>query len=189
MMESAALGRLGGTSASCRCWAEYTTLGLVSTVLAGLILVGVGLALAFVLGRSAMKHGAESEGWPSVTGKVTASEVTGFGPRDDRTYRPSVSYEYSVNGETFTSNRINFDVAGIQSHASLEMQEIVDRYRPGAEVTVFYKPEDPSISCLETGARLGTGAFIGMGCLAIGLLVVVSGTIAGLRSVIARTRA
>jgi len=46
---------------------------------------------------------------------VTTSEVLAFGPRDNRTCRPEVTYEYSVDGTKFMSSRINFDVGGIQS--------------------------------------------------------------------------
>jgi hypothetical protein len=160
---------------------DYKRLGPVGTVVSGLILAGVGFILAFVLGQSAMKDGAESDNWPSVMGKVTASKVTSFGSRDDRSYRPEVSYEYSVNGQKYIFNRINFDVGGIQSHIRLEMVEITDRYRPGTQIDVYYKPEDPGVSCLETGMRLGSGFVIGIGCIAFGLLIVISGMIAGLR--------
>lgn len=50
-----------------------------------------------------------------------------------------------------------------------------------AQVKVYCKLDDPGISCLEPALREGTVFLIGMVCIVVGLQVVVSGTIAGLR--------
>ena len=153
--------------------------------MAGLILAGIGFLMAFVIGGTSMQLGEASTNWPTVEGVIKSAQIgdTGRPARegDSRSYHPEIRYEYLVDGETFTSERISFRLEGIQSHARPEIAEIVASYRPGSKVTVHYNPEDPSVSCLETGMNVGGLVLIGMVCMAIGLLVVLSGTVAAIR--------
>jgi hypothetical protein len=160
---------------------DYRKLGPVGTIMVGLILFGFGSVLAFVLERSAMGDGAASENWPSVAGKITLSMAGSTGPRDSKTYHPEVSYEYTVDGKTFTSKRISFAVAQIQRASQLEIEEYLKQYPEGADVEVHYDPEDPSTSCLETGLQLGTAFLIGVGCMAVGGLVILGGLVSRVR--------
>lgn len=169
----------------------YIRLGTVGTIVAGLVLVGFGLLMAVVIGGPAMEEGAQSEDWPTVDGVVKKSRVgdTGRPHREgeNREYFPVVSYEYVVDDETYTSDRINFRLEGIRSHVRPEIEEVVDQYHPGSKVTVYYNPVEPGVSCLETGVHVGGIALIGVVCIVIGLLVVVSGVIAAIRKGISHT--
>jgi hypothetical protein len=86
-----------------------------------------------------------STGWPTTTGKVTASQTAKVMFRR----QPRVTYAYSVNGTPFSSQRISF--AG--GYRSKETDEIMSRYPVGSEVTVAYAPDKPAEATLETGAN------------------------------------
>jgi hypothetical protein len=95
--------------------------------------------------------------------------------------RKEISYEYVVDGQTFTSDRISFRLDGNRSHVRQDVAEIVDQYGSETTVTVYYQADDPSVSCLESGVNLGGLFLIGIACIAIGLLVVASGVFATIR--------
>lgn len=86
-----------------------------------------------------------STAWPTTTGTVTAAEVAKVMFRR----QPRVNYSYSVNGTTYTSQRISF--AG--GYRPKETDEILSRYPVGGAVTVSYAPDKPAEATLETGAN------------------------------------
>lgn len=86
-----------------------------------------------------------STAWPTTTGKVTAAEAVKVMFRR----QPRITYSYSVNGKSFTSQRISF--AG--GYRPKETDEILSRYPSGSDVTVAYAPDKPAEATLETGAN------------------------------------
>lgn len=86
-----------------------------------------------------------STSWPTVSGTVTASERAKVMFRK----QPRVTYSYSVNGASFTGNRISF--AG--GYPSKETDAILGRFPVGREVVVSYAPDKPAEATLETGSN------------------------------------
>ena len=64
-----------------------------------------------------------------------------------------VQYTFLVSGTAFTSSQIRYG----SSHSE-SARNIVQRYPTGKTVVVYYKPDKPSESVLETG--LGLSAYI-----------------------------
>ena len=85
-----------------------------------------------------------STGWPTTTGKITATEIVKVMFRR----QPRVTYSYSVNSRPFVSQRISF--AG--GYPPRKTDAILARYPVGKEVQVSYAPENPAEATLETGA-------------------------------------
>ena len=85
-----------------------------------------------------------STGWPTTTGKITASQTAKVMFRR----QPRVTYTYSVDGKPFSSQRISF--AG--GYRSKETDAILGRYPVGSEVAVSHSPNNPAEATLETGA-------------------------------------
>src|SRR5581483_5245363 len=76
--------------------------------------------------------------WVPTSATVTSSSIAWDPGQGHRTYRPFVTYRYSVAGTTYTSQRF----APLQESASQQWaQSLVDRYPTGAEVTVWYDPK------------------------------------------------
>lgn len=90
-----------------------------------------------------MGMGKASAAWPKVQGVVTAAEKTKVAWRT----QPLVSYSYEVQGQAYSSKRINCSdtVPPIDTYA------ILARYPVEQIVTVYYKPDDPATAVLEPG--------------------------------------
>ena len=135
------------------------------------ILVGI---LGVGWGTHGLVQGLRCKSWPHVEGIVTAAEMTmqpGSGDTQD-TYGGKVSYDYQVGGKYYSAERLSFGdyTSGSTGHA----QSILNRYRPGSKVVVYYSPADPENAVLETGIHPGVWVGIGVGgiMLASGGLII-----------------
>jgi hypothetical protein len=107
-----------------------------------------------------------STAWPTTTGKVTAAEAAKVMFRR----QPRITYSYSVNGASFTSQRISF--AG--GYRPKETDEILSRYPVGSDVTVSYAPDKPAEATLETGANKQVTAQLRMLLVFFALIVLLN---------------
>lgn len=137
-----------------------------------IVLVFVGLVL-LAIGYFIQQQAQQEKTWPSVTGQVLQSGVKWVYADDTkgnaRLWRVFVQYQYSVNGQTYTSNffthtpyqqnyfpvevldvKIQGGLTADQIPDSLpKLKQVVDRYLPGTTVTVYYNPQKPSMAILE----------------------------------------
>lgn len=106
--------------------------------------------------------GRESKNWPTVPGRVVASEVERETSRErvDRRdgvtrYRrkvswiPRITYEYDVNGERFTGRNVYIFQMRYSQRRTAE--NVVRRYPKDKEVSVHYNPENPDKAVLQPG--------------------------------------
>ena len=121
-----------------------------SPFLGGLVMILFGLGLTAILSRTVLKDAQASESWPTTVGVVTASELRSQRSGDGYTYSPRVVYEYSVDGEMYTSGRIT--VADGSSSRAEGAEAKVEQYAVGSEVAVYYDPDLPTEALLEVGA-------------------------------------
>jgi hypothetical protein len=85
-----------------------------------------------------------------VPGTIVSAQVREFTLTDTKnrrttTYRPVVYYRFAIGGTIFTSSRV-FPLS--QDTSQSRAKQIVDRYKPGANVTVWYDPKNPIESFL-----------------------------------------
>lgn len=99
--------------------------------------------------------------WPRVEGLVVQSGIVAGGSRGSQSYKPLVSYEYTVDGTTYQSFRIGHGdaVAKTKPHA----EQIAAKYPTGASVEVAYDPTDPALAVLEPGFHALALALPGFG--------------------------
>lgn len=142
-------------------------LGLVFLLLGGIFLA---------IGLVATKRAKSAQSWPSMPGTVNRSEVVEHEDTDSDggstvTYEPVVEYQYSVMGQPFTGKRIAF---GANRFNYKKAVEIAARYPLGARVNVYYNPEKPKDSTLETSAS-GGKLFVIFGAVmaAVGLVALI----------------
>ena len=86
--------------------------------------------------------------WPSTLGTVTESRIQMRSNSDGgRTSYPLVRYAYQIVGRAYESQKVmpGMDVGGSGAH------RVVARYPVGAQVMVYYNPENPSEALLERG--------------------------------------
>ncbi len=136
---------------------------LVFGVTAFLMLLGGGLLF---LGIRAKRTAGASRAWPSAQGTIVSSQLLASGRGKSRWYKAQVSYTFAANGQSYTGERVMFGDA--RSSSMAKEQGVVDRYKQGAAVEVFYNPQQPQDAVLErrtsgttlTYLILGTVVFI-----------------------------
>jgi len=94
---------------------------------------------------SARRKASAMQTWPSTPGNIVESELRSRRRGSRRIYYPHIVYQYTVMGQTYTGKRIS---PGPDSGSS-RARELVAKYSPGAPVTVYYDPQNPSDAALE----------------------------------------
>ena len=122
-----------------------------------LLIVGVILFVLFILNIVFLglilfmrrKMAAVSQ-WPSTMGTITSSFLERRHSSDDggSTDYPVVQYSYQVSGQAYQSTKLAPGPAVGGSGAG----KVVGRYPAGAQVMVFYNPQNPSDAVLERKA-------------------------------------
>lgn len=114
-------------------------------VLSAIILNTIFLIVIFYTRRKV----EQAKGWSSTVGTVTLStiDMRKSGSRISIQY-PVVHYSYQVLGREYEANKI---MPGAEIGGS-GAQKVVNRYPVGAQVIVFYNPQNPYEAVLETKA-------------------------------------
>ena len=141
------------------------------------ILVSVLLVFALVLGGIGLYRfntGRKSTSWPNLTGKIVYSRAQPHKVKVGHDYLPSVRYTYTLDGETYTGKGIT--ASDVYQKTLSGAKDILRKYPVGAEVSVSYKPDDPTQSVLETGIRKNVYILLGGSalCLVFAAAIVVS---------------
>lgn len=117
-----------------------STIGLVTLLISGIgvVMLVAGLLIARTPGKS--------KDWPTAIGQILASTIS-YRRRSGggRAPYPLVMYLYQVEGRQYQSQRIYFggEVGGSA------MTGILKKYPVGAEVPVYYNPQNPADAVLE----------------------------------------
>lgn len=119
------------------------TAGIIGFVL--LILNVIFLGILFFMRRRM----AVVSQWPSTMGTVMMSTIDWRSSSESgSTAYPVVQYSYQVNGQAYQSTKLapGPEVGGTGA------QKVVSKYPAGAQVMVFYDPQNPSDAVLERKA-------------------------------------
>lgn len=156
----------------------------IATIAAVVLLLLAALASAGTVMTLAKSR--RSRAWPTVTGKITHSEVTEDIQRemekddDDETrvreritkmYGVKLAYDYVVAGVAHAGTRLYWS-DGIKVSGDGPARKIVEKYPVGRAVTVYYQPDDPTTALLDPGAIKGA-VMSGVFALAFGAFGVV----------------
>ena len=137
-------------------------------------------AVCLYAGADNLAKGWASRGWPAVAGVVTSAKV---GINDTRmpgqssgaqqvtpTYYPDIIYTYSIGETRHEGYQVSFGEYADADRSIAE--EILDRYREGAAVQVYYNPDRPGEAVLEPGLHgfpwlflIPAPIFLGLGYL------------------------
>jgi len=119
------------------------TIVSISCVL--IILNSVFLGVIYFMRR---KMAAVSQ-WPSTMGTITNSYIDWRSSSESgQTAYPVIQYSYQVSGQTYQSSKYapGPEIGGTGAN------KVVARYPAGAQVMVFYDPQNPSDAVLERKA-------------------------------------
>jgi hypothetical protein len=138
--------------------------GRVRSLIPGLVLLLIG---SILLGAGAWRFlpARASRSWRPANGVIIEARL----PSNCGHCWPVINYRYIVSGQSFVGDHL---VAGPQDYYNPHDAEAkVEEYIVGRQVTAYYDPKTPAISCLEPGViRWPAYLFfaIGMGCLSGG---------------------
>jgi hypothetical protein len=136
-------------------WLTSNTTGrfLPPDLLPGLIITAVGVVFAVFILRSIFKNvrlwqmARSSRDWPAVDGEVVNKRLEAYA----RHRTPVIEYTYLVRGVRYAGNRLRFDTDSL--YIWTEAEAILDRYKVGQAITVYYDANDPQESTLERRPR------------------------------------
>jgi hypothetical protein len=139
------------------------------------VLVFLVVGILLIVGNvRARKRAGESQTWPSTTGRILLSEVRTSQTRDDDgnlqapSFYPYVEYDYILNGQAYKSHKLSFGSHEMFNNQAAAVAKLAP-YTVGADVTLFYNPQNPGDSVLERVApKAKTGLIIGIIMLVLG---------------------
>jgi hypothetical protein len=118
----------------------------------------------------------QAQGWPTLEARVIQSQVdvekkaSGFSRRTkfQDYYTAAIHYEYVVNGQRFTGNRIGLDGSRSSGFDRDDAERWVRQYPVGAAVKIHYSPHDPKKSVIDPSPdTMGLTLMFGFSVLAI----------------------
>ncbi len=119
----------------------------------------------------------QSARWAVTTGTIThaALREEKHTPDDDSapfyTYHPEIRYTYIAEGKTHEGSRVQF--GGFPDFTQAEAQEILAQYPVGAQVTVYYDPDQPTNAVLVVEQMAPYEIVRGCGILLILFLIII----------------
>jgi hypothetical protein len=126
----------------------------LNRILLALILFPIPLAIMLWGGRSLIFSayliylGSASAQWPKLPARITASNVVdGYGTYNKKCIA-HVEYEFTVDGTQFRGETVQF---GQPPRIRSQAVKIAAKYPIGTVIDVFYCPENPNLSVLESG--------------------------------------
>ena len=143
---------------------EYLTM----TFIMGLVIIALGVKALFWVVTDFPK-GYSSTKWPTTTGIVLDSSLRKSYSRGvGFQYSPQIRYQYSINNMQYIGDHVSYPP---RRSSKTWAESIIKKYNLGSKATVHYNPQNPSISCLESGADyfflilmgLFSMIFLGMG--------------------------
>ena len=91
-----------------------------------------------------------SSDWPAASGEVLSSRIISSG----KSGKPEVEYTYAVNGRKYDGSHILIGPGPMGGGIGIASpREYIDKYPKGAQIEVYYDPEDPKRSVLEPGVN------------------------------------
>jgi len=132
--------------------------------------LAMGLFVTLYFGLPTLKLAKSSGSWPKTSGVVMQSSIETKrssshrrGRRSRTSYSPKIQFEYTVDGKQYSSDQLN--ASGEFFAGRGKAQEVVDNYKRGKQVDVFYSPADPNVAMLEPGLTGGSFVVFGVGVL------------------------
>ncbi|MDP2922258.1 MAG: DUF3592 domain-containing protein [Candidatus Omnitrophota bacterium] len=121
-------------------------------VVLGVIFLVIAVILGY-RGYEQIDNGINSSNWPSVEGRIIFSKVDSHlskstGEMHTRHYEPDIRYRYIANGIEYSGKNLQFIQDGFGKNWS---ERKVNEYPVAKVVKVFYKPQSPELSVLESG--------------------------------------
>ena len=94
-----------------------------------------------------------SRSWPTTTATLSLAKVgfhsSGNDSESSDRFSFNVKYNYILNDKKYYSTR--FAVCLYQESSSQALSHLVEKYKPGSKVKIFYDPKNLNYSLIDTG--------------------------------------
>src|SRR5687768_13269029 len=116
----------------------------MNTAKEALIISGVGLAVTGYVGPK-LWRAVSSRHWQPVAGTIVETVIEHIGDADSKLrHQLRVRYTYSVKGEVFTGDRLNFFAVTVPHATRASAQAHLQRISRGQTIDLWYDPADPT---------------------------------------------
>jgi len=138
-------------------------------ILTSILFFACGLYLLYT-GYGIVQKAEASDSWPTTQGLITESYVKhSYDDDDGNTYSAEITYEYIVKGRQYIGNQTTS--LEVSTNRRSDAEAIVEKYKQGHSVLVYYNPTAPKEALLEPGVQSMTwllailgGAFVLVSC-------------------------
>jgi hypothetical protein len=133
-----------------------TSFGLLTGLATMLCTVGISVLVIGGIGyflyrrnQQSMTYRQSTQTWLTTTGTVLMSSVQSSHSGNSHSTYPVVVYSYTVNGQSYQSQRVRAGDQFLTVRVAGQAQATVARYPIGKSITVYYDPANPAESALE----------------------------------------
>jgi hypothetical protein len=130
--------------------------GAVLLILFSLPFAGGGTLVGYLAGSMVLSW-ARAQSWEEVPARILAADLESHRGDDSITYEVTAVYEYSVMGQTYTSDAVSFGLGSdnIGSFHQDAYRELRGYVGTGRSFRCFVDPDDPSQAMLYRDMRWG----------------------------------
>lgn len=128
------------------------------------------LGIAFLLySIYCYKKSKDSEKWSKTKGQISKAYMGEFTDSNSVSYKAEIEYSYNVADKVYNSKR-KYYADHLLSSSYWSTKKLVDKYRVGDTIDVYYNPQYPKDAVLEQGVHFSVIAFfiVSLVCLSIG---------------------
>ena len=146
---------------------KYTDL-IISLIF---VCVGIGMCIYNLL---IIIKSKKTQNWIQTNGLITKSELgisDNIGP-NEKYYRANIEYEFKAFGNLMKSNQVYIGDK-LYSSSKWRSEDIIDKYKLGDKVDVYYNPNSINESILIKGSFVSSYIFTTLGVVTIFLGVTV----------------
>lgn len=123
--------------------------GKIGGLLFGLLFFGAGSFFCWIMGISPIVKSLGSSDWLETSCIIESSQVESHRSSDGTTYSIEISFSYSIDRRSHTSDTYSFD--SINSSGREGKAKVVARYPTGSEHTCWVNPDDTTQAVIYRG--------------------------------------
>lgn len=144
----------------------------METLLVCLFFIISGIVL-LLLSIYFYKKSKDSIKWCKTKGQISKAYLDKFNDSNSTSYRVEVEYSYTVAYKVYNSKRKYYGDHLLSSFLG-STKKLVDKYKKGDTIDVYYNPQNPKDAVLEQGVHFSVLVFFisSLVCFSIGGILV-----------------
>lgn len=144
----------------------------METLLVCLFFIISGIVL-LLLSIYFYKKSKDSIKWCKTKGQISKAYLDKFNDSNSTSYRVEVEYSYTVADKVYNSKRKYYGDHLLSSFLG-STKKLVDKYKKGDTIDVYYNPQNPKDAVLEQGVHFSVLVFFisSLVCFSIGGILV-----------------